>query len=178
MSLGMAEQTECFAEERIEIDVLSELTDQDLDRLGIPPGRRRRMLKPIRERGGSAPVRPHVATAAPAAPQVNAERRQLTVMFCELVGDSVRWAVRRWLKRWSNSRVRSTRSQLCPPQRALSVAHRQKAKSWELGAAMSMARLLRGSRPTICSPRSTAGSPRASTRWDLKQAKALLDELR
>jgi len=40
-SLGMAEYTECFAEERIEIDVLSELTDQDLERLGIPLGHRR-----------------------------------------------------------------------------------------------------------------------------------------
>jgi hypothetical protein len=45
VSLGMAEYTERFAEERIEIDVLSELTDQDLERLGIPLGHRRRMLR-------------------------------------------------------------------------------------------------------------------------------------
>jgi class 3 adenylate cyclase/predicted ATPase len=92
-SLGMAEHTERFAEERIEIDVLSELTDQDLERLGIPLGHRRRMLKAIRERGGSAPATPQVATVAPAAPQVSAEqvgaeRRQLTVMFCDLVGST------------------------------------------------------------------------------------------
>jgi SAM domain (Sterile alpha motif) len=54
--LGMSEYAERFAEERIEIDVLSELTDQDLERLGIPLGHRRRMLKAIREHGGSAPV--------------------------------------------------------------------------------------------------------------------------
>jgi class 3 adenylate cyclase/predicted ATPase len=87
-SLGMAEYTERFAEERIEIDVLSELTDQDLERLGIPLGHRRRMLKTIRERGGSGPTTPQVATAAPAAQQASAERRQLTVMFCDLVGST------------------------------------------------------------------------------------------
>jgi SAM domain (Sterile alpha motif) len=83
----MAEYTERFAEERIEIDVLSELTDQDLERLGIPLGHRRRMLKAIRERGGSGPTTPQVATAAPAQ-QASAERRQLTVMFCDLVGST------------------------------------------------------------------------------------------
>jgi hypothetical protein len=31
--LGMSEYAECFAQERIEIDVLPELTDQDLERL-------------------------------------------------------------------------------------------------------------------------------------------------
>jgi class 3 adenylate cyclase len=87
-SLGMAEYAERFAEERIEIDVLSELTDQDLERLGIPLGHRRRMLKAIRERGGFATVMPQAATAAAAAPQVSAERRQLTVMFCDLVGST------------------------------------------------------------------------------------------
>jgi|SRR6516164_7672252 len=54
-------------------------------------------------------------------------------------------------------------------ERALAVAREQQAKSWEPRAAMSMARLWRnkakGSRPTIFSPRSTAGSPRASIRW-------------
>jgi class 3 adenylate cyclase len=87
-SLGMSEHSERFAEERIEIDVLSELTDRDLTRLGMPLGHRRRMLKAIRERSGSAPATPQVTTAAPAASQVGAERRQLTVMFCDLVGST------------------------------------------------------------------------------------------
>jgi hypothetical protein len=58
VSLGMAEYSERFAEERIEIDVLSELTDQDLERLGIPLGHRRRMLKAIRELGEPPPAAP------------------------------------------------------------------------------------------------------------------------
>jgi class 3 adenylate cyclase len=43
------------------------------------------MLKAIRERGGSALGTPQ---AAPAGPQVSAERRQLTVKFCDLVGST------------------------------------------------------------------------------------------
>jgi predicted ATPase len=53
-------------------------------------------------------------------------------------------------------------------QRALAVARAQQAKSWELRAAVNMARLWRdqGKRdePTVFSLRSTAGSPKASTR--------------
>jgi class 3 adenylate cyclase len=84
-SLGMAEYTERFAKDHIDLDVLGELTDQDFDRLGVSVGHRRRMLKAIRERGGSALVTPPVA---PTGPQVSAERRQLTVMFCDLVGST------------------------------------------------------------------------------------------
>jgi hypothetical protein len=53
--------------------------------------------------------------------------------------------------------------------------------SRELGAAMSMARFWRdqGRRDEAreFSLRSTAGSPRVSIRWILKEARALLDEL-
>ena len=53
-------------------------------------------------------------------------------------------------------------------ERALAVAREQQAKSWELRAAMSMARLWRDQgkrmRPAIFSLRSMAGSPKASTR--------------
>ena len=51
--LGMSEYAERFAESDIDIDVLSELTDQDFDRLGVSLGHRRRMLRAIRELGAS-----------------------------------------------------------------------------------------------------------------------------
>jgi class 3 adenylate cyclase/predicted ATPase len=86
--LGLSEYTERFVENGIEIDVLSELTDHDLEKLGVLLGHRRRMLRAIRELGGSAPAIPPLATAAPAVPQDSAERRQLTVMFCDLVGST------------------------------------------------------------------------------------------
>ena len=84
LSLGMAQYTKRFAEDDIDLDVLAELTDQDFDRLGVSLGHRRRMLKALREL--AAP--PQVATAAPVAPQHSAERRQVTVMFCDLVGST------------------------------------------------------------------------------------------
>src|SRR5262245_27321811 len=91
-SLGMSEYGQRFAENGIEIDVLPELTDQDLEKLGVLLGHRRRMLRAIRELSS-----PPVATAPAAAPvptetkpptRDSAERRQLTVMFCDLVGST------------------------------------------------------------------------------------------
>jgi class 3 adenylate cyclase/predicted ATPase len=88
LSLGMPQYTQRFSEDDIDLDVLGELTDQDFDRLGVSVGHRRRMLKALRELGGSSPATAHVATATPAASQPSAERRQLTVMFCDLVGST------------------------------------------------------------------------------------------
>jgi class 3 adenylate cyclase len=84
----MAEYAERFVANGIEIDVLSELTDQDLEKLGVLLGHRRRMLKAIRELGQPPPAAPRVAAAASGAPQDSAERRQLTVMFRDLVGST------------------------------------------------------------------------------------------
>ena len=51
-------------------------------------------------------------------------------------------------------------------ERALPAARQQQAKSWELRAAMSMARSgVNGRKPTTFSLLCTAGSPKASTRW-------------
>ena len=85
--LGMSEYAERFAENDIEIDILPELTDHDLERLGISLGHRRRILRAIRELGGSPQAGPQTAAASP-APHDSAERRQLTVMFCDLVGST------------------------------------------------------------------------------------------
>ena len=51
--LGMSEYAQRFAESDIDIDVLSDLTDQDFDRLGVSLGHRRKMLRAIRELGAS-----------------------------------------------------------------------------------------------------------------------------
>jgi class 3 adenylate cyclase/predicted ATPase len=84
-SLGMAEYTECFAKNRVDLSVLQDLTDQDLKDLGIVLGDRRKMLRAIGELGRAA-----LATAGPRIathpkPSDAAERRQLTIMFCDLV---------------------------------------------------------------------------------------------
>jgi class 3 adenylate cyclase len=83
-SLGMQQYEEAFRDNAIDAAVLPELTADDLKDLGVSlVGHRRKLLAAI-----AALVRdvsPVPETAAAAAP---AERRQLTVMFCDLVGST------------------------------------------------------------------------------------------
>ena len=93
--LGMSEYTQRFAESRIDFSVLPDLTDQDLEKLGVLLGDRRKMLRAIAKLDTApttvapAPARPSAPppTAAPPAEAVG-ERRYLTVMFCDLVGST------------------------------------------------------------------------------------------
>ena len=87
--LGMSEYADRFVENRIDFSVLPDLTDQDLDKLGVLLGDRRRMLRAIAKlEAVDAPIA--VATTAPATPRSvhTAERRQVTVMFSNLVGST------------------------------------------------------------------------------------------
>ena len=79
VTLGLSEYEQRFAENDIDFAVLRDLTEQDLKDLGISLGHRRKLLRAI------ADLR---AAAAPAAPIDRAERRQLTVMFCDLAGST------------------------------------------------------------------------------------------
>src|SRR6516165_9417853 len=83
--LGLSEYVQCFAENRIDFSVLPDLTDQHLTNLGLPLGDRLKMLRAIRELSdtGSVPPQPEPR------PQDTAERRQVTVMFSDLVGSTV-----------------------------------------------------------------------------------------
>src|SRR5215831_17148693 len=88
--LGMSEYTQRFAANDIDVSVLPHLTDQDLKELGVSLGHRRKMLAAIAnletiENGTLA-----VGVASPAAPLPldTAERRQVTVMFSDLVGST------------------------------------------------------------------------------------------
>src|SRR6202167_3071843 len=85
--LGMAEYAERFAENRIDISVLPELSDQDLKELGVVLGDRRKMLRAIRELVAVEPVEDRPAPEPAPKPDA-AERRQRTVMFCDLVGST------------------------------------------------------------------------------------------
>jgi class 3 adenylate cyclase/tetratricopeptide (TPR) repeat protein len=85
-SLGLSEYAKRFADNYIDSIVLRDLTDQDLKDLGIPLGHRKKIMHAIAELKGAA-----YKAAAPAAesvPQDRAERRQLTVMVCDLVGST------------------------------------------------------------------------------------------
>ena len=85
--LGLEKYAPAFDENAINWDVLSELTTDDLKEIGVAPvGDRRRLLAAIAALGeGALPAAPApVQSFAPA----EAERRQLTVMFCDLVGST------------------------------------------------------------------------------------------
>ena len=87
--LGMSEYVDRFAENRIDFSVLPDLTDQDLEKLGVLLGDRRKMLRAIAKLEAlDAPIA--VATTTPATPRSvdTAERRQVTVMFSDLVGST------------------------------------------------------------------------------------------
>ena len=85
--LGMSEYAERFAESDIDTSVLRDLTDQDLKELGVSLGHRRKMLRAIAELAGTSPTSPQPALTEP-KPQDTAERRQVTVMFSDLVGST------------------------------------------------------------------------------------------
>jgi class 3 adenylate cyclase/predicted ATPase len=86
-SLGLEQYEPAFRENEIDWAVLSELTEADLEKLGLPLGPRKKLLKAIAGRfAGSGPT--SVTEAAPPAIMPAAERRQLTVMFCDLVGST------------------------------------------------------------------------------------------
>src|SRR5450631_3179158 len=91
--LGLGQYASRFAENDITFAILSDLTDQDLKELGVSSlGHRRQLLRAIAELNSVGKGAPKLApaTAAPVTPQPHdaAERRQLTVMFCDLVGST------------------------------------------------------------------------------------------
>jgi hypothetical protein len=87
--LGLEQYAPAFRDNDIDGEVLRRLTGEDLRELGVRSiGHRRRLLDAISALGAvSANVTP--TGASPDVPaQAEAERRQLTVMFCDLVGST------------------------------------------------------------------------------------------
>jgi class 3 adenylate cyclase len=83
-SHGLSEYADRFAENRIDLSILPDLTDDDLKELGVLLGDRRRILRLIAE---VAP-KPQVPAMSGSRPLEGAERRQVTVMFADLVGST------------------------------------------------------------------------------------------
>jgi len=84
----MSEYAECFAENDVDISVLPHLTDHDLKELGVSLGHRRKMLAAIAERTGTVEAPPRPTSTETKPPDATAERRQVTVMFSDLVGST------------------------------------------------------------------------------------------
>ena len=87
-NLGMSEYAECFAKNDVDISVLPDLTERDLKELGISLGHRRKMLAAIARRIGAVEAIPPPSSTETKPPDTIAERRQVTVMFSDLVGST------------------------------------------------------------------------------------------
>jgi class 3 adenylate cyclase len=84
-NLGMSEYARTFAENDIDFKVLRDLSDQHLKDLGVSLGHRLKLLRAIAELTGASAAAPPPPKPVP---QDTAERRQLTVLFCDLVGST------------------------------------------------------------------------------------------
>ena len=93
-SHGLAQIAEVLEREQIDWDALLVLSESDLKDLGLPIGQRAKLTTALRSlRGGdSSSVESAVTlTERPsegAGPCLEAERRQLTILFCDLVGST------------------------------------------------------------------------------------------
>ncbi|MGP1395566.1 MAG: ATP-binding protein [Inquilinaceae bacterium] len=82
-AIGLGAMVERFEQNDIDLDILPDLTEQDLDRLGLSLGQRKRFLRAVEALGAPDPA--GLGLSPERAP---AERRHLTVMFCDMVGST------------------------------------------------------------------------------------------
>ena len=91
---GLGQYAQTFAENHIDYSVLPDLTEDDLEKLGISLGHRKKLLRAIDEVWGTRQARDTMkvartgAEATSPAQHRDAEFRQITVMFCDLVGST------------------------------------------------------------------------------------------
>jgi class 3 adenylate cyclase/predicted ATPase len=85
-SLGLSRYEAAFSKNAIDVDVLADLTDGDLAELGVNLGDRKRLLKAIARLGCAGP--PKRAAETQSSSKDDAERRPITVLFCDLVGST------------------------------------------------------------------------------------------
>ena len=78
--IGLERYAAAFARNDIDVAVLPHLTDADLDKIGVSLGHRRKILAAIAGLRGAIPSPPQHYDGA--------ERRQVTVMFSDLVGST------------------------------------------------------------------------------------------
>ena len=84
--IGLEQYAQTFRDNAIDADVLCDLTDEHLRELGLPLGARLKLLRAVAALStGQTPVSPEITTPAP---RTDAERRQVTVMFSDLVGST------------------------------------------------------------------------------------------
>jgi len=87
--LGPGKYAPLFAENDVDLDVLRGLSEDDLRELGLPLGARKKILQALGEgrTEGSAIATLPVSTRD-TVPAAGPERRQITVMFADVVGST------------------------------------------------------------------------------------------
>jgi class 3 adenylate cyclase len=87
--LGLERYVPAFRDSEIDWEVLPKLTSEDLREIGVAAiGHRRKLLDAIAALGATVPTAAVTAAPSDAPAPTDAERRQLTVMFCDLVGST------------------------------------------------------------------------------------------
>jgi hypothetical protein len=88
--IGLSKYAQAFADNEIDLEVLPDLTEDDLEKLGLPMGPRKKLLRAIDGLSDQRVAAPSdiPTTQSDAASSREAERRQLTVLFCDLVGST------------------------------------------------------------------------------------------
>jgi class 3 adenylate cyclase/tetratricopeptide (TPR) repeat protein len=96
--VGLPQYTHAFAENDIDLAVLPDLSEQDLEKLGVSMGHRKKLLKAIVERGNRAVTAPSSRSPTRYTPvhlaqriltsrsALEGERKQVTVLFADLKG--------------------------------------------------------------------------------------------
>ena len=88
-TLGLGQYAKSFADNGIDdLSILHHLTDQDLERLGVLLGHRRKLLHAIASSVSEVTPKTEPLSATEPPRPDTAERRQLTVMLCDLVGST------------------------------------------------------------------------------------------
>ena len=87
--IGLGKYGDVFVENEIDLDAAQHLEESDLTELGLPMGPRKKLMAAIAELTAPSLALGQIPNAAPEqAARQQAERRQLTVMFCDLVGST------------------------------------------------------------------------------------------
>ena len=87
--LGLGQYVQAFAENDIDLKILPHLSDDDLKDLGLSLGHRRAIQVALADQlDGLAPTGSETFEETLSTKSAEAERRQLTVMFCDLVGST------------------------------------------------------------------------------------------
>ena len=91
---GLGQYAQTFIEHNIDYSVLPDLTEDDLEKLGVSLGHRKKLLRAIDEiwgtrqaHGDNEGCRTGAEATSPSQHR-DAEFRQITVMFCDLVGST------------------------------------------------------------------------------------------